>query len=251
MLNNKKVIVCDLDGTLAPSKSPLKKEMAEVIMQLLSRHFLAVVSGGAFSQFEKQFLSQLSPDPELFKNLSLFPTMGSTCYTFDTEHKTWKQMYDEPLSREERKKIISALNEAISHSPLNLSEPYGDIIEDRGSQVTFSGRGQEAPIDVKEAWDPDQSKRKALVEALQKIIPEFEIRMGGTTSIDITKKGLDKAYAIGKIKGLLHVTDDDIIFVGDALYKGGNDAPVKKTDVDYIQEGGPDETVEFLRQYVL
>ena len=39
-------------------------------------------------------------------------------------------------------------------------------------------------------------------------------------------------------------------FVGDALYKGGNDAPVKKTGVDYIQESGPGETIEFLRGYL-
>ncbi len=70
------------------------------------------------------------------------------------------------------------------------------------------------------------------------------------TSIDVTRQGIDKAYAIGKIRQLLNVTDDQILFVGDALYKGGNDAAVKKTDVDFIQEDGPLATLELLKQYI-
>lgn len=246
----KKVIVCDLDGTLTKSKSALSPEMAEIIPKILEGHFLAVVSGGAFPQFEKQFLSHLKCGPELLANLYLFPTMGSTCYTFNVEKKVWQQIYNEPLSEKERQNIISVLKSAIAQSGLDLSGSYGEIIEDRGSQVTFSGRGQNAPIEIKEVWDKNQAKRRKIVEILKKKIPQFEITLGGSTSIDITKKGLDKAYAIGKIMDLLKVEDEEIIFVGDALYKGGNDEPVKKTEVDYIQEAGPDETLEFLKQYI-
>ena len=85
---------------------------------------------------------------------------------------------------------------------------------------------------------------------LKKKLPDFEIRIGGTTSIDITRKGVDKAYAISKIKDLLKVKDEDIIYVGDALYKGGNDETVKSTGVDFIQELGPNDTLEFLSRYM-
>jgi HAD superfamily hydrolase (TIGR01484 family) len=127
---------------------------------------------------------------------------------------------------------------------------FGPLIEDRGSQITLSCLGQRAPIEAKQSWDPEQEKRKKMVTQLKKEIPKFEIRIGGTTSIDITKKGLDKAYAIGKIEELLKVKDDDIIFVGDALYPGGNDEAVKHTGVDFIQEDGPDATLEFLSRYM-
>ncbi len=250
MINNKKVIVCDLDGTLAKSKSTLTPEMSDVLCRLLSKHYIAVVSGGAYSQFQKQFLSSFNCDKEKFKNLSFFPTMGSTCYIYDYTNDGWKQIYDEKFTDEEKKEIMDALTEAIAGSGLDLSNPYGEIIEDRGSQVTFSGRGQDAPIEVKVTWDRDQSKRRLLMDAIKAKIPQYEIGIGGTTSIDITRKGIDKAYAIGKIKELLKANDDDIIFVGDALYKGGNDSPVKKTKVDYIQEDGPDETIGFLEQYL-
>ncbi len=250
MINYKKTIVCDLDGTLARSKSSLTPEMAEVICRLLPKYSFVVVSGGAFSQFEKQFLSSFSCPKELMKNLYLFPTMGSTCYVYDEESDDWKQTYNENFTEIEKIEIIKALNESIAESGLDLSSPYGGIIEDRGSQVTFSGRGQDAPIDVKVKWDHDQIRRKALVELIKKRIPQYEISIGGTTSIDITRKGVDKAYAIRKIEELLKVKDEDIIFVGDALFKGGNDAAVKKTHIDYIQTDGPDQTIEILRNYL-
>lgn len=247
---NKKAIVCDLDGTLAKSKSTLTPEMAEVLCKILERYYLVIVSGGAYPQFEKQFLSGFSCPKELLKNLYLFPTMGSTCFVYDLETDKWKQLYNEQFTEEEKTQIINALNESIAESGLDLSSPYGDIIEDRGSQITFSGRGQDAPIEVKVVWDKNQVKRKKLVELLKEKIPQFEIGIGGTTSIDITKKGIDKAYAINKITALLGIKEEDIEFIGDALYKSGNDEPVKKTNVDFIQEDGPDETLSFLRQFI-
>lgn len=249
MILNKKAIVCDLDGTLAKSKSTLTTEMAEVLCKILEKYYLVVVSGGAYSQFEKQFLANFNCPKELLKNLYLFPTMGSTCFVYDFEKDVWKQLYNEQFTSEEKDMIINALNETIRDSGLDLSNPYGDIIEDRGSQITFSGRGQDAPIEVKVVWDKNQVKRKKMVEILKEKIPQFEIGIGGTTSIDITKKGIDKAYAINKITALLGIKEEEIEFVGDALYHGGNDEPVKKTRVDYIQEDGPDETLEYLRQY--
>lgn len=249
-MNGKKVIVADLDGTLAASKSTLSPAMAEVIRHVLTRHHLAVVSGGSYAQFQKQFLGELKGNPELFKNLLLFPTMGSICFVYDYPQKSWKQVYNKELSVAERKEIINAIHGAVSESGFDLSRSYGDTIEDRGSQITFSGQGQKAPLDVKANWDPDQSKRRKIVDILKKKIPKFEIRIGGMTSIDITQKGVDKAFAIKKIKELLKVKDEDIIYVGDALYKGGNDEAVKTTGVDFIQESGPNETIEFLSRFM-
>lgn len=247
---DKKVIVSDLDGTLAPSKSPISKDMAEIIGHVLSRLHIAVVSGGAFPQFQKQFLSRLSCGPEKLKNLSIFPTNGSACYVYDDNKKTWKEVYEEKLSMAERKKIITAINDAIKELKMDLSGAYGELIEDRGSQVTFSGRGQGAPLSVKQTWDPDMTKRKKIIDILNKKIPEFDCRTGGISSIDITRKGIDKAYAIGKIKDLLGVKEKDMIYLGDALYKGGNDESVKTTGVDFVQEYSPNDTLEYLSRYM-
>ena len=246
-MNVKKVIVCDMDGTLTPSKAPLGVDMAELICRVLSRHYMAVVSGGAYSQFQKQFLSYLTCPEEQLKNLFLFPTNGSVCYSYDAG--SWRELYSEPLDSLEKEEIISALNDGMKKSGLDFSGAYGEIIEDRGSQITFSGRGQEAPLDIKKVWDPDGAKRAIIVNLIKEKISRFEIRVNSVSSIDINRKGIDKAYAVQKIKEILKVSDEDIIFVGDGLFKGGNDSAIKKTDVDYIQVSSPEETMEFLRQY--
>lgn len=246
----KKVIVCDLDGTLAVSKSRITADMAEVIGHVLKRYKFAVVSGGAYPQFEKQFVSRLQVEPVYLKNLYLFPTMGTTCFTYDEKSQSWNKLYDEPLDAKDRKLIIKTLEGVIKKWNMDTTLGYGELIEDRGSQITFSALGQQAPIELKEKWDIDQSKRRKMVDDIKDALSKFEIRIGGTTSIDITKKGLDKAYAIGKIKELLKVEDKDIIFVGDALYPGGNDEAVKNTGVDFIQEDGPDSTLELLSRYM-
>ncbi len=249
-MNTKKVIVSDLDGTLAESKSPLSEAMAEVLGHVLKRHYIAVISGGSYGQFQKQFLSQLTCGPEELRNLLLFPTMGGSAYTYDYDKKKWIKVYEEKLNSSETKKIIAAFNEAIADLKLDLSGNFGEILEARGSQVTFSGKGQEAPIDVKNKWDPDQAKRRKIAEKLIKELPEFDVHIGGATSIDVTKKGINKAYAIEKLKRMINVEDDDMIFIGDALYKGGNDESIKQTGIDYVQENGPGDSLEFLSRYM-
>ena len=160
-------------------------------------------------------------------------------------------MYEENLTEEERKEIFSAFEKAIKESDVDVSDPYGILIEDRGGQVTFSGRGQEAPLDVKQKWDPDQEKRKKIVEILKREIPEFEVRIGGATSVDVTGKGITKAYAIRKIEELLKIGKEDIVFLGDALFPGGNDSSAKETGVECISVSGPEEAEKILLSYVV
>src|SRR3989344_5671548 len=115
----KKVIICDLDGTLAESKSAVSKEMVEVLCKILHRYFLVVVSGGAFHQFQKQFLSNFSCSSEVLTNLILFPASGSTCYRYVDNQ--WQQLYNEQLTEQEREKIKEAFKEAILRLKLDLS----------------------------------------------------------------------------------------------------------------------------------
>ncbi len=245
---NKKVIVCDLDGTLAPSKSLLESNMADLICKIIENHKMAVISGGSYKQFQKQFLSQLKCTGDVLKNIFLFPTNGSTCYVYDGK-SDFKQVYDEKLSTDEVKEIFSAFKRAIVESLVDVSNPYGELIEDRGGQVSFSGCGQDAPLEVKEKWDPDQKKRQSIIAILKVYIPDFEIRIGGATTIDVTHKGITKAYAIKKIEQILDVRINEMVFLGDALFDGGNDSSVRTTGVECISVSGPAETLEILKRY--
>jgi phosphomannomutase len=235
----KKLIVFDLDGTLAGSKSPLDSEMSGLLHDLLLIVKVAVISGGDWPQFEKQLLSNL-PHDERLANLSLLPTCGTKFYRYDSA--AWKKIYSEDLTAEERDKILSSLTKAIISADFKTDKLRGEQIEDRGSQITFSALGQKAPLEEKNKWDPDFSKRKKIKAILDTLIPEFSVRIGGSTSIDITKPGIDKAYGIRKLRDLLGISLKEMVYIGDALYVGGNDYPAKEAGVDCISVKDPNET---------
>jgi len=234
----KKLIVFDLDGTLAESKSSLDAEMAALLNELLGIVKVAIISGGGWPQFEKQILSNLPPD-DVLKNLSLLPTCGTQFYQYDG---TWKKIYSEDFNAEEKKKIIDALKNALITVGFNIEKVWGETIEDRGSQITYSALGQEAPIKEKTKWDPDFTKRKKIQKILSESIPEFSVHLGGTTSVDITKPGIDKAYGIMKLRDTLNIEIEEMIFIGDAIFPGGNDYPPKEAGVVSIRIKGPEES---------
>jgi phosphomannomutase len=234
----KRLIIFDLDGTLAESKSPLDSQMAALLGRLLEVVKVAVISGGAWSQYEKQVLSYLPGDARL-KNLSLLPTCGTKFYT---RNGSWTLLYSEDFASDQRDKIISALDTALDRSGIKIRQHWGDVIEDRGSQITFSALGQSAPLDEKKKWDPDFKKREKIKAILEPLIPEFSVNLGGSTSIDVTRPGIDKAYGIKKLRETLGIAIEDMIFVGDAIFPGGNDYPAKQAGVVSIEVRDPDET---------
>jgi phosphomannomutase len=242
----KKLFVFDLDGTLAPSKSALPDDMADLLGQLLDVMKVAVISGGSWTQFETQLLANLPKSGNL-SNLVLLPTCGTQFFTYDNG---WHQLYAENLSDDEKKEITDALNAALDETGFRAKDPQGELIEDRGSQITLSALGQQASLADKETWDPDFAKRKAIIEKLTPRLPQFAIRMGGTTSIDITKPGIDKAYGIAKLEDHLSLTKAEMIFAGDAIFPGGNDYPVKETGVDSVLVRDPEETARVVQAVV-
>ena len=234
----KKLIVFDLDGTIAESKSPLDAEMANLLSRLLTVVKVAIISGGNWPQFQRQVLSHLGQDAHL-KQLSILPTCGTKFYRYESG---WELLYSEDFTVEEKEKIIRSLKQTIAKSGFETQKIWGQQIEDRGSQITFSALGQEAPIEPKEKWDPDFSKRKQMKDFLDTLIPEFSVRLGGTTSIDVTKPGIDKAYGIRKLRDTLGIAIQDMIYVGDALFPGGNDYPAKEAGALCIQVRDPEES---------
>ena len=242
----KKLIVFDLDGTIAESKAPLDAEMTTLLSGLLAVVKVAIISGGNWPQFQRQVLSHLAQDPHL-RQLSILPTCGTKFYRYKSD---WELLYSEDFTVEEKEKIVRSLKRTIAESGFEAQKIWGQQIEDRGSQITFSALGQEAPIEAKEKWDPDFSKRKQMKVALDTLIPEFSVRLGGTTSIDITKPGIDKAYGIRKLRDTLGITIPDMIYVGDALFPGGNDYPAKEAGALCIQVRDPEEAKRVIETIV-
>jgi HAD superfamily hydrolase (TIGR01484 family) len=243
----KKLIIFDLDGTLAESKSALDSEMAVLLGRLIGVVKVAVISGGDWPQFEAQLLSNLSDDVDL-ANLYLLPTCGTKFFQYEGE---WSKIYSEDFSQAERNEIVAAFQKALSISSFQPQQVWGELIEDRGSQITFSALGQQAPVDIKKVWDPDFAKRRKITEILTELLPGLSIRMGGSTSIDVTKQGIDKAYGIRKLRDRLDILIEEMIFVGDALFPGGNDYPAREAGVASIQVRDHNETKRVIEALLL
>ncbi len=234
----KRLIVFDLDGTLALSKAALDDEMAALLGRLIGVIKVAIISGGDYPQFQKQVLERL-PAGSDFANLSILPTSGTKFFVYDGE---WRKLYSEDLTAEQKQKIEDALEGAVAETGFQPTETWGERIEDRGTQITYSALGQQAPLEAKEKWDPDFSKRKQIQAILAKTLPEFSVRLGGTTSIDVTRPGVDKGYGIRKLQDELGIPIAEMLFIGDAIFPGGNDYPAKEAGTDTIQVRDPEET---------
>jgi phosphomannomutase len=235
----KKLIVFDLDGTLAESKAAIDKDMATRLAALLTVAKVAIISGGDWPQFNKQVIAHLPKDSKL-KRLSILPTCGTKFYQY--KKSGWQELYAENFTDAQKEKIIASLNQAVKESGFKAKKVWGETIEDRGSQVTYSGLGQQAPLNEKVKWDPDFKKREKIKNILEKLIPEFAINLGGATSVDITKKGIDKKYGIHKLHAVLDIKISEMIFVGDAIFPGGNDYPAKEAGTFSIRVSDPNET---------
>lgn len=236
----KQLVAFDLDGTLAESKQPLNPEMGEAVADLLGVADVAVISGGDWPQFDKQVASRLPPRADRSR-LWLMPTTGTKLYTHAADE--WEPRYAELFEPEQKRDILEAFDAALVATGFVPEEIWGERIEDRGSQITFSALGQQAPIHAKEVWDPDFAKRKIIQADLRQRLPGLSINMGGATSIDITREGVDKAYGLKKLRDASGIALDAMMFVGDAIFPGGNDYPAKLLGLDTVRVRDPQETL--------
>jgi HAD superfamily hydrolase (TIGR01484 family) len=243
----KHLVAFDLDGTLAESKQPLGEPMGEAIASLLSVAHMAVISGGDWPQFDKQVASRL-PEHADRTRLWLMPTTGTKLYRYTDSQ--WQPVYAELFDDATRAKIKTAFDEALAATGFVPEQTWGERVEDRGSQITFSALGQQAPLDAKQKWDPEFAKRKVIQADLQKRLPGLSINMGGATSIDITREGVDKAYGLKKLRNASGIALEDMMFVGDAIFPGGNDYPAKELGLDTVRVRDPQETLAVIATVV-
>jgi phosphomannomutase len=226
----KRLLAFDLDGTLVANKQTVDPETAALLARLTKVAVVAVISGGDWPQFMKQLVGNL-PDDTALERLFLLPASGTKLYCF---RGRWDKVYAELITEEERAHILDELASSVSEQGLDGTQSWGEKIEDRGIQITLSGLGQQAPLDAKQAWDPDFAKRKRLQAALILLLPDFAVRVGGSTSVDITRKGIDKAYGMAKLATASGIPTSDMIFIGDDLYPGGNDYAVQEAGIDTV-----------------
>lgn len=257
MINlDKKIIAFDLDGTLAESKQPLAMDMAEVLFLLAKEKKVAIISGGSFEQFKKQFLPNFIPPEKdieiIYSNLILLPTSGSKRYQYSLSLKDWIITDIEKMSDDVKEKALKILKDYVVAGNYGIGALVkGDeVVEDRLTQITMSALGQHASISNKKIWDPDQKKRLKIKEELEPLLPELEINIGGTTSLDFLVKGFNKAKGLLRLLNTLGMDKSDMLFVGDAIFPGGNDYSPYEEGIDCERVSGPEEVKRIVKSWV-
>ena len=236
-------ILFDLDNTLTGRVEPAAAEMTARLKSLLDKMPVGVISAASFPRI-KEMLGDVLPAGANMHNLYFFPDMGGQGYIWQDD---WKPLYENVLADSERAQIVVALTEGMEKTGIVKDAPqYGERIEVHEAQVIFTGLGLRAPTDEKTKWDPHQAKRKILKRFLEEKLPEFEIYIGGRTTIDIVKKSIDKAYGVRQFAKHLGVETREMLYIGDELSPGGNDAVVISTGIQTRSVSGPSETLKVI-----
>jgi len=260
----KKVLAFDVDQTLNVAKTPIPDEMAELLAECLNNFEVTPISGQKFDQFLIQIINRLREvakvTPAQLAHLHLFVAQGTQYYRYQPmanendgtkyDVKNWELVYNYPLEDTEVEEITRAIEQAAKELNYWESEKLKDgdeIIENRLSQVTFSALGQRAGTEEKYAWDPDCRKREKIVERAKQLAPDFTYEIGGTTSINVVKPGMNKAFGMQHLMKELEVERDDILYFGDMTQPGGNDYPVKEMGIETITVRNHEDTEFALR----
>jgi len=240
-----RLVAFDLDDTLAPSKSAIDPRIGAQLIALAERVEVAIISGGQLEQFRAQVVDRLpAASADVLSHIHLLPTCGTQYYRI--EEGGIVTVYAHALTDDEKSRAMSAVEGEARRLGLWESETWGDILEDRGSQITFSALGQRAPLEAKTAWDPTGEKKNRLREAVAAQIQDLEVRSGGSTSVDITHRGIDKAYGMRQLAEQTGIALEDMLFVGDRLDPDGNDFPVLAIGVPCHAVTGWEDTADYL-----
>jgi HAD superfamily hydrolase (TIGR01484 family) len=237
-----KLIAFDLDGTLTESKQPIDNKTARFLTSLANDYEVAIVTGGTMEQIRTQVLDRL-PDWVQDK-MHLMPCSGAEYIRFR------ENIYRRFISKKERAIIIPLVTGLLKQMGYWIENSAGDIIEDRGSQITISALGQKAKLKDKEDWDPYGNKRREIRDAVKVMFPDYSVRVGGLTSVDISIDGIDKEYAINELLEWNQFDESDVLYIGDKFRPGENDYPALLAGVTCLRVTSHTDTPRVVGKYL-
>ena len=239
-----KAALFDLDDTLAPSFEALSPKMVEKVRQVLDLMPTAIITGRDFKWMSQDFLPLFAGVPHADR-FYLFPEGSAQCFQWDG--KLWNEIYGETITDEERAKITQTIKDAVRDTGvLEGMSVFGEQFVQKKAMVAFAALGVKVPTDLKYSWDPGNIRRKTLRDAIAKALPEYDVLMGGATSTDVTKSGINKAYGVRWFAERLNIPTSEMLYVGDALEEGGNDFVVIETGVQTRPTSGPEQTLKII-----
>jgi hypothetical protein len=240
-----RAIIADIDDTICHSTRPISLEMAREIDRIVSsgREF-AFISGSSVDQISGQVDATLTTPHHI---------LGATGthyvkVRYEGGQPVREEVHREGFSASDKAEILKVVEDLIARYDIRPLTTREDQLQDRGSQITLSAVGRHAPDATKRSYDPDGAKRKVWVEFLKgRLGDRFSYRIGGTTSVDITGKGYDKAWGIRKFLDHNRIPAGEVLFFGDKLGPEGNDYPALSV-VDCVEVRDPGHTLEILKR---
>jgi phosphomannomutase len=236
------ILMADVDDTVAASTQPINDDMAEALCALADQgKRLIFVSGGSVAQMTAQVSARLP------RAHHLLGTSGSHAVAVDAQGKQ-SELFKVGFSDGERQEIYNALDALVEKYHVVPDTTREDQVQDRGCQFTLSALGRGAADARKRAFDPDGSVRREWVHFLEDRLGEnrFTMRVGGTTSVDITAIGVDKASGVRRLLETLQWRAQDGLYFGDRFEETGNDFPVLSV-MDCVNVHSPEQTLGHFR----
>ncbi len=239
-----KHIFFDVDGTLTRSRSPMKKTMERILRSLIkSGRDVIAVSGADLTQMRKQ-VGGLN----LYWKHNVYFLAQNGNYAQD---KSTRVLWSNILSPESKSDINNHINTIrVNLTNIFESADESDLIQDRGSQISLSLLGHHAELERKEGFDPDGSRRREILQRFPLISDRVEVRIGGTTCLDYFEKGKNKGFNVKQMIEEMKWNPGDCVYVGDALFEGGNDETVKGI-IDTHPVKSPEDTVSFIKNQMV
>lgn len=240
----KTILLFDIDATLTPPRQPINKEMVDVLMRLNLP--FATAAGSNMDLIREQFflpLFEYGYRGEFDAYISNGPMKYHCNYTDKPEIELVSSFnLREYLGEKDYKEVIDAFEEALVKEEFQLPTEItvqGEKITDRTCMINFItfGRikteGPEAQENRKRfvVFDKETNYRRSIIGFLNKKLERIrkekglKILLGGQTSFDIVIDGYDKTYPL---RELVPAEYERAIFVGDALFPGGNDYVVQE-----------------------
>lgn len=230
----------DLDNTLTPSKALILERHIPVFQKLCATADVTVVSGHGADDIKKHLRAETE---------GTYYIMGQNGNRAETKDGT--VLWNRSLSQERKDAIHVFVAKAQDHLKLSVKDEH-DLVEDRDSQIAYSLIGHHEDPEVKKAFDPRHEKRIALMNDLARDVAALhdagvEVRSGGTTVLDFFELGKNKGFNVAAFIARMGWQTQDCLYLGDALFPGGNDETVIGV-IPTHAVNGPDDTFTFINE---
>ncbi len=268
-------LVFDIDGTLTPPRERLLPEMVAALRGLTVPFHVA--AGSDLPLVQPQFLDPLwelgyRGDFEAFLN------NGSAHFRCRYSEQPRVDKMDEfnfadHFGAADHAFLLKTVEEVLDDDAFRLQAPLsiiGERLVDRGSMLNVVPIGRprsklsgDAVANRKHfaRFDGKTGFRRRMYEVLKtrlaRLMAEKDllIMLGGETSFDFVVAGMDKTHAV---RTLLKDGYERLVFLGDALFEGGNDSVIsdfvaawdedRECPVEAIQVDGWEDTIRVLRR---